>query len=304
MAEEYVVIAEEGLDSKWVVKKRQFRAGGPELRCAYYPPAGHEMEGLLVFLNGHNDWIEKYSFLPHLLGLPQNWGFLTWDHRGQGASAGKRSFIESYDQFASDALAIIRTHYEGDNLLIIGHSMGGLIALYALLKGYLKPKALVLCSPLLALPNHPLPRFLYRPIAAVLSQTRFKSRYSGKASHKAFENNDKTQSRLAYMRLTKSPFGYYKPTFAWLSATFRAVRFVHRLDAVKNLVCPTLLLTGTDERVVDPRGFEKWFRRVKRFSLSVRRIEIAKARHEILNEDHPFQQRAIRSMMEFLQPYF
>ena len=68
------------------------------------------MKTYIIFINGHGEYIEKYDYLPEDLKLPRNYGFLTWDHRGQGASDGEpRLHIESYDKFAKDAQFLVKT---------------------------------------------------------------------------------------------------------------------------------------------------------------------------------------------------
>jgi len=53
------------------------------------------------------------------------------DHRGHGKSEGKRTFVKSYDEFMNDLLQF-RTHIEdrhpGVPLIVLGHSMGGNLA--------------------------------------------------------------------------------------------------------------------------------------------------------------------------------
>ena len=52
---------------------------------------------------------------------------------------------------------------------LLAHSMGGLIGMHGILKGKLHPKAAVLSSPLLAMPEKPVTPKLARPIAKVLN---------------------------------------------------------------------------------------------------------------------------------------
>ena len=258
------------------------------------------MSSLLAFLGGHNDWIEKYESLPGSLGLPADMGFLTWDHRGQGGSAGERSHVKSYDEFACDMKAIIDTYYHGDNLFIVSHSMGSLIALYAVLKGLMTPRALVLISPLLALPNHPLPRFLYRPISALMARTRWTTLRYGPFVHRDFAQNVKTHCAEAYARIIEGPYPSQTPTFGWLDASFRAIRFVHHHGQLRQPLCPTLLLHGSEEAIVDPTGFARWLQRASRFGSAVRKILISGARHELLNEEASLRGQAISQIRNFL----
>ncbi len=55
----------------------------------------------------------------------------TIDHRGHGRSDGKRAFAKSYDEFMDDLLMFrrhIETRHHGRPLIVLGHSMGGNLA--------------------------------------------------------------------------------------------------------------------------------------------------------------------------------
>ncbi len=72
------------------------------------------------------------------------------DHRGFGMSGGRRSHVESFDEFLDDVedqLAEVRSL--GLPTAMLGHSMGGLIALSYLLDGRPAPDALALSGPAL-----------------------------------------------------------------------------------------------------------------------------------------------------------
>jgi lysophospholipase len=54
------------------------------------------------------------------------------DHRGHGKSGGKRAFVKTYDEFMSDLAqfrSIIEVEHPGTPLVVLGHSMGGNLAL-------------------------------------------------------------------------------------------------------------------------------------------------------------------------------
>ena len=96
----------------------------------------------IVFVNGRNEWIEKYAHLPELLGLdPESDYFLTWDHRGQGGSEGRQSYVADYSNYASDMTVIIGDRLGDKPYQMICHSMGSLICAVALVKNQIRPIA-------------------------------------------------------------------------------------------------------------------------------------------------------------------
>jgi acylglycerol lipase len=73
-----------------------------------------------------------------------------WDHRGFGASAGGRAWIDVWSQFhddVEDRLAAVRAAVPGRPVVLYGHSMGGLIALGYCVSDRPLPDLLVLSAP-------------------------------------------------------------------------------------------------------------------------------------------------------------
>ena len=80
-----------------------------------------------------------------------------WDQRGHGKSAGQRGFIRNFSEYVQDFAGFLR-HLESSGeirnrpLVLIGHSMGGLVQLRALIENpHLPAVAQVLSSPLLGI---------------------------------------------------------------------------------------------------------------------------------------------------------
>lgn len=280
---------------------------GPSLRYGVSLPTGfttEQMARFVVFINGRTEWIEKYAHLPVDLQLEEDIGFLTWDHRGQGASGGERAFIEDYEEYTDDAHRVLHRIVKRKPYIVIGHSMGGLIALHAIMRGLLKPDVLVLSSPLLGLPGKPLPSVLARPIANILGRIPSACRLSsgaGAFSKGPFEGNPLTSDfdRYEFIKATPYPLGGVK--FGWVRATFEAIDFVNDPYNLKKFNTPTLILSGSDERVVDPGAIQTWIQNAVAHTTA--RIEfdvIHGARHELFSETPTYYQKAIDLVRQFI----
>ena len=73
-----------------------------------------------------------------------------YDHRGHGASSGRRGDVERWTDLTADAghmLAGAREAAGDKPVALMGHSMGGLVVLDAVLSGMASPDLLVLSSP-------------------------------------------------------------------------------------------------------------------------------------------------------------
>jgi acylglycerol lipase len=90
---------------------------------------------VLVILHGFGEHIGRYQHFAHYLSDTVDMIYLL-DHRGHGRSEGTRGFVERFDQYTEDALLAIQKlqerlseEYESHETHLLGHSMGGLIAL-------------------------------------------------------------------------------------------------------------------------------------------------------------------------------
>jgi lysophospholipase len=277
---------------------------GEQLRYATYSTQTSNAKEWLVFLGGRNEFLEKYASLPADLALPPHWGFLSWDHRGHGASSGAPCHIDSYETYAKDTKRIIE-HCIGENTpyTILAHSMGALISLYAAMKYYIKPQKLILCSPLLGIPNHPLPRMISRPLSYVLAKIGMASRYIDQKKYpkEEFAENHLTHDPEKYRFLKKTPYAGRSATFGWINASYEAIRYVQSTKGISQLRAPVYILSAEDEQVVDPIGpsdFVASARKVGSFEI-VHEI-ITKAKHELLFEEAEIYRQALIKISDWL----
>ncbi len=249
-----------------------------------------EIEQYILFLNGHGEFIEKYDYLPDDLELPPHYAFLTWDHRGQGASGGEpRLHIENYEEMAKDAQFVVKTLVGNKPYKVIAHSMGGLIALYSTMKGYLAPERLIMSAPLFGI-QHPIPEVVGKGLANLATQVGIGKWYFQKhlQSKIKFENNIFTHSLERFEKRFKSPYMIEGITFGWIKATFDAIDYVTDTKHLKSFKTPTKILYGDDERLVDINAIEEWVKKAKKVSSAKITCEkINKTRHEIFAEAPP-----------------
>ena len=80
------------------------------------------------------------------------------DHIGHGESPGKRAFVESFNELTA-GVAELRSYIASEHpdlpVVLIGHSMGGLIAVRTVLDAATDYQTLILTGPLLGVPTPP-----------------------------------------------------------------------------------------------------------------------------------------------------
>jgi lysophospholipase len=283
------------------------RCGGPNrdrIRYATLAPRQAPVTAApwILFMGGRTEWIEKYDYVAEDLSQA-GFNVLAIDHRGQGISQGKRGHIVSYREYAEDVAEVLRVVLpKGASYGVLGHSMGGLIALYAMIKGCIKPQALVMSSPLLGMPDKPVPILVAKPLTKWLSRLGLGGLGSGAAAFdgQSFAQNILTHDPAKFARLALRPYPVPSPTFSWVNATFAALNDVFAPSAVENLKTPILLLQAQEELVVDARAAKDWAAKVKSFAGSdIQYQEIPGAFHEILSETPEIYGNVIQQMKTF-----
>lgn len=287
----------------WHIANLDSPVDGIPIRFAFLRPKKEATQAVLI-LNGRSEWIEKYTDLADWMDLGDDTLWVTLDHRGQGDSGGPRAYVASYEDYALDAAAVMEAVAEDLPYAIVSHSMGGLIALYGTLHGQLQPRALGLSSPLLALPNAPLPRQLAKPIAQMIAKTRYAQQPTGAGTEKrrGFPGNPLTRSVTGFQRVSQSPYPYVSPTFGWVEATFAACDAIMEAEKIKNLKAPVRIIGGSHEKVIDPGGWSSWCMQAsKETRTPIEFIRVTGGRHELLNEIPRIRQQAVNLIRTWLQ---
>lgn len=87
----------------------------------------------LVIAHGLGEHSGRYANVVNRL-LPANYSLWIPDHRGHGQSGGKKGHVMNFEQYLLDLRLMVEMARgdlpEGRKIFLLGHSMGGLIALY------------------------------------------------------------------------------------------------------------------------------------------------------------------------------
>ncbi len=128
------------------------RPGQPALRTRTYEPAGAP-RGCVLVTTGFGEHVGRYE---RICQAWQNAGYLigAYDLRGQGQSEGRRGYVERFDDYIDDLLAVAEqfaTRPDWRRPVLFGHSMGALICIHTALRAPGPFAGLVLTSPFLGL---------------------------------------------------------------------------------------------------------------------------------------------------------
>ena len=124
---------------------------GTSLNERYWPAVG-ETRGSVLMVHGlaeHSGRYERTGTILAATGLE----VAAFDLRGFGASEGRRAYVSSWDVWLDDVedrLGALRARAGGRPVVLLGHSMGGLVCLTYAESERSQPDLLVLSSPWLA----------------------------------------------------------------------------------------------------------------------------------------------------------
>lgn len=241
-----------------------FRHNGVKLRVMIARPGIEDSRGTIIFSPGRTEFIEKYLETTADF-VRRNFNVLILDPRGQGLSQRLvadplKSYVKDFQNYAKDLAAAEKEFaaFLPKPHILMGHSMGGCIALQAVLSGVMRPAAVVCSAPMLGLVDIQTPVIgWFAKIATLLGfSTRnlpFQAQRNGVpipfAANKL--TSDKTRYRLwSDYFLTEPRLRVGQPTFGWIVASLRGMAYVHM--HAKELKTPTLIVAAGGDPIVDP----------------------------------------------------
>ena len=222
------------------------RDGTPLLLRHWSAPAG-EPWAAVVLVHGLAEHCGRYEQVGAQLaraGLDVH-GF---DLRGFGGSGGPRASIDRWSQFHDDLeerLVAVRSIAPSRPLVLLGHSMGGLIALGYVLDGRARPDLLVLSAPAIGARIPLWQRALVGSLRRVAP---------GVAISNRLNPDDLSCLSAVGEAYVKDPLNQHKSTVRFADAAFGEQRRV--AGSFDRLSIPTLVVHGADDAIVPPAASE------------------------------------------------
>lgn len=270
-----------------------------------------EPRGRILVQGGRADIVEKFlETIRHL--HDRRWSVTAFDWRGQGGSGRlaadpRVGHAASFDTWVSDLTAFWtdwRAEGQGPAALL-AHSMGGHLALRAMLDGGIAPDAAVLVAPMIGV-RSPLGARGGRAVAWAMTRIGDPARPAwtvrpGKASaghrqqrltHSLERYGDEAHWYGRDPSLLLGP-----PSWAWVLEAFVSGARLQADPRLATLDVPILMLVADADRLVDSRAAVRLASRLPRVELVRFGAESA---HEILREDDAVRLRAFGLIDTFL----
>lgn len=128
-----------------------------------------EPQAIVTIAHGGAEHSGRYAWTAGQL-TERGYAVYAIDHRGHGRSGGPRAYVDRIDNAVTDLYTLCGLacdRHPGVPLVLLGHSMGGLIALSYALRYQEGLTALVLSAPLAVLDANPVARATVRALSAV-----------------------------------------------------------------------------------------------------------------------------------------
>ncbi len=214
----------------------------------------------------------------------------SYDQRGHGQSPGRRGALRHGNDLLTD-LAAVYAHYAAavaQPPLLLGHSMGGLVALRAVLEGAVVPPALVLSSPALRSWESPRMVRLASVLSCILPNLPLRNGLdASKLSHDPQVMTDYLDDPLRH--------GWITPRLADFILKAGATCLA---DAAR-LPVPTLLLVADSDELVDPAGSRAFAKAAAATGQLTTRF-FSTLYHELFNEAEPGRSQVLMQLGDWL----
>lgn len=238
------------------------------------PPATRQLRGQVVIAHGLGEHAGRYAHVAaHLNAV--GFAVRACDHHGHGGSEGARGSLPATLRLSEDLAAVLAatrsTMATNLPLILVGHSLGGLVAASVVMRRMARIDGLVLSSPALDAGMNPLQKFLVAVLPRILPDLRV-----GNGLNADFLSHDPQVVRA-----------YRDDPMVHDRISARLARFIAEegdavIAAAAQWPVPTLLIFAGQDRLVSPAGSRRFAAAAPEGRVQARCFE--DLYHEIFNE--------------------
>lgn len=269
-------------------KETRFIAGHDGLKLFYRHWEPDEPRGSVVLVHGVNEHSGRYLHVAEFFarhGLAVH----AIDQRGFGQSEGTRCYIDRFEDYVKDLRLVVEMASINGKPLMVGHSMGGLVAYRYGLTHPETLKALVLSSPWFGLKAKVNP--LQKAVAPLLAFLAPRLQLPV-----AFSPEVVCRDPEVVKRYCEDPLICKNATPRWFIECSQAVMACHQ-GLTQGMKLPVLFLQAGDDHIVDPDATRAVWEQVphprKHFKL------YPDMYHEIFND--PRQEEVFQDILTWLR---
>jgi len=221
-----------------------------ELYYQKWKPHG-ETRAVIALIHGFGEHCGRYpNVVKHF--VPRGYAVYGFDHRGHGKSPGKRGHINEWSEFRDDVRAFVQLIEKQEPhkpIFMLGHSLGGLIALEYVLRHPEGLQGIIASGPLLLQPG-------LSPV--VIATAKVLSRVAPSVSIKTgLDASSISRDPAVVQAYQDDPLvhGFGTPRLSTEITATQNWTNAHAAD----LKLPLLLIVGSEDKLVPPEAGRKFF---------------------------------------------
>lgn len=253
------------------------RPDGATLLLRHWPLPDATRRATVLLVHGLGEHSGRYAAVAQHLN---DWGCVVqaYDHHGHGGSSGVRGALPQENRLLTDLAAVVDATRAampaGESLILLGHSMGGLVAAAFVARQMRPVDALVLSSPALAIFTNPVQKLLLATLPGLLPNLRIGN---------GLNPNNLSHDSAVVQAYVNDPLCHDR--ISTRLAHFLACTGADTLAQAPRWPAPTLLLWAGEDRMVDPAGSRALARKAPAGLVTAQ--EFSGLYHEIFNEADP-----------------
>lgn len=272
--------------------------------------------GSMLFLPGRGDHYEKY--LETLADFAAaGWQVTSIDWRGQGASGrmlddAQVGHIDDFSMWISDLRhfwTMWKAEMSGPHV-VLAHSMGGHLAMRALVEKVIDPVAVVMSAPMLGIQTGGLPLALNHAFAKLMVRIGRGKVAAWKVSEKPLSpmnlrqkilthDVDRYEDEIAWWGI-RPEVKLGPPSWHWIERAMASIRMLDEPGRLEAVQTPILLLATTADQLVSTPRIIKDSKRLPRAETLIFGEEAA---HELLREADPVRDQCLDRITAFMDKY-
>ena len=245
---------------------------------------------VVVIAHGASEHGGRYRYVVERL-LPDEFAIYAPDHRGHGRSEGPRAYLDRFSNVVADLDALVdlaSAQHPGLPVFLLGHSMGGCVAVAYALEHQRRLAGLALSAPLAHIAAAPLP---LRMVARTLSKV------APKTGVYEVEAHDISRDPGEVRAYDEDPL-VYRGKLPARTVTELADTIGTFEERVPEIDIPLLVMHGTGDRIVPIQGAEMIVERASSTDKTFERYD--GYYHELFNEPLSFRARPLGDLAAWL----
>lgn len=232
-------------------------------------------EAILLVVHGLAEHSGRYTNLVDYF-VPKGYAVCALDHRGHGNSEGLRGYVERFSDYLNDLKTffdIVHGEHGDTKIFLIGHSMGGTIAVAYTVHHQHELAGLLLSGAALKVPSSRSP--------ALIAVARMLSLLLPKMGISVLDASAISQDKAVVDAYVNDPLVYRGKIRARFGG--EVIKTMQKLPRqMPKINLPILIMHGTADRLTDPEGSQMLYERVSSKDKTLKLYD--GFYHEIFNE--------------------